>query len=327
MNLKVIEICTGGGGQAIGLEMAGFEMIASVEIEQKYCDTLRLNRPHWNIIQQDVREFDGSNYRGVDLLAGGVPCPPFSIAGKQLGKKDERDLFPEALRLVDEMKPKAVLLENVPGFASEKFSGYRNKLMNKLRKMGYVPDWKILHASNFGVPQLRPRFVLVALREEFANGFFWPEPSTESVTVGNRLFDLMAERGWKGAAAWSSRADMIAPTLVGGSLKHGGPDLGPTRAKQQWEILGVDGKGIADEAPAEDFSVDGIPKLTVRMAARIQGFPDSWKFAGKKTSTYRQIGNAFPPPVAEALGNSIRNALLFSKIKKIPVKAKILSAA
>jgi DNA (cytosine-5)-methyltransferase 1 len=323
MQPTVIEICTGGGGQAIGLEMAGFEMIASVEIEQKYCDTLKLNRPHWNIIQQDVRKFDGTPYKGADLFAGGVPCPPFSIAGKQLGTKDERDLFPEALRLIGEIEPKAVLLENVPGFASVKFTDYRNKLMKKLRHMGYVPDWKILHASNFGAPQLRPRFVLVALREEYADRFFWPEHSSENVTVGNTLYDLMAERGWRGAAEWSSRADMIAPTLVGGSLKHGGPDLGPTRAKRQWEILGVDGKGIADEAPSANFS--GMPRLTVRMAARIQGFPDTWQFSGRKTAAYRQIGNAFPAPVALAVGKSILFALQSRELtmphRKLPAYA------
>ena len=122
----------------------------------------------------------------------------------------------------------------------------------------------------------------------------------QSRTVGDVLYDLMVARGWKGANGWRARANDIAPTIVGGSLKHGGPDLGPTRAKRAWASLGVDGLGIADEPPHPDFV--GMPRLTVRMVARLQGFPDDWQFAGRKTACYRQIGNAFPPPCAQAIG-------------------------
>jgi DNA (cytosine-5)-methyltransferase 1 len=304
----VIEICAGGGGQALGLEKAGFEHAAALEVDAHACATLHLNRPRWNVIKADIRDVDGRPFRGVDLLAGGVPCPPFSIAGKQLGSNDERDLFPEALRLTAEIHPRAVMLENVPGFASEKFKRYRTALIAKFRKLGYSVEWQILNASEFGVAQLRPRFVLVALRPEDAGFFHWPDTLTQTRTVGQVLRDLMAARGWKGATAWSKRAAGIAPTIVGGSKKHGGPDLGPTRAKKQWAALGVDGMGIANEPPDRDWPVDVMPKLTVRMVARIQGFPDDWQFAGKKTAAYRQVGNAFPPPVAEAVSGAILQA-------------------
>ncbi|PYU15556.1 MAG: DNA (cytosine-5-)-methyltransferase, partial [Acidobacteria bacterium] len=105
MGLTVLEICAGAGGQAIGLEAAGFELASAIEIDSHACNTLRQNRPHWRVIENSITEVGGSQFRGVDLLAGGVPCPPFSIAGKQLGHDDERDLFPEALRLIAESRP------------------------------------------------------------------------------------------------------------------------------------------------------------------------------------------------------------------------------
>ena len=308
--LSSLEICAGAGGQALGFELAGFAHEAVVEIEPAACETLRLNRPNWTVLQMDVRELRGHDYRGIDLVAGGVPCPPFSIAGKQLGADDERDLFPTALNIIDAAKPQAVILENVPGLATTRFAPYREAVLRRLSKLGYRAEWQPLNACNFGVPQLRPRFVLVALRGRAADCFAWPRAQHTPPTVGKVLGDLMASRGWRGASTWAARADGIAPTLVGGSKLHGGPDLGPTRAKRAWAALGVDGNGLADLAPDTDFPVDGMPKLTVRMAARIQGFPDSWTIAGRKTAAYRQVGNAFPPPVAQYVGVAVRDALL-----------------
>ncbi len=305
-----LEICAGAGGQALGLEHAGFDHVAAVELESIACATLRANRPDWNVLNQDVRELKTSDYRGIDLFAGGVPCPPFSVASRQLGAGDSRDLFPTALRIVKATGPRAVILENVPGLGSEKFKQYRYAIRTNLEKQGYTVFWQRINASDFGVPQLRPRFVLVALKREYAEFFAWPTGSARRTTVGEALHELMAAAGWKGAAAWAARASAIAPTLVGGSKLHGGPDLGPTRAKVAWRALGVDGMGIADEPPPESYPMQALPRLTVRMAARIQGFPDSWRIEGKKTAAYRQVGNAFPPPVAEALGIAVRNALL-----------------
>ncbi len=314
--LTCVEICAGAGGQAIGLERANFEPQALIEIEKPCCNTLKTNRPHWNVIENDIRKINGSQFYGADLLAGGVPCPPFSKAGKQLGKNDDRDLFPEAIRLVDEIKPKAVMLENVRGFLDAVFEDYRFKLKRQLEKLGYVVDWRLLNASDFGVSQLRPRVVIVAVKKELSGSFFWPETNHQNpLTVGHLLKDKMAVNGWKGVDRWVKQADDIAPTIVGGSKKHGGPDLGPTRAKKAWATLGVDGKGIAYEAPEKDFV--GMPKLTVEMVARIQGFPDSWIFTGKKTPAYRQVGNAFPPPVAHAVAKKIYHTLTQKKIFSI----------
>jgi len=312
--LTVVEICAGAGGQALGLEQAGFAHAAAVELDADACETLRRNRGDaWKIIEDDVANVDGHAFTGIDLVAGGVPCPPFSVAGKQLGRDDERDLFPEALRLVAEIKPRAVLLENVRGLGTGRFSAYRAHILGQLRDLGYQTCWQLINASEHGVPQLRPRFVLVAVADPWAAAFRWPSPRPEPPpTVGQTLADLMGSSGWPGADDWAARADQIAPTIVGGSKKHGGPDLGPTRARAAWRALGVDGLGIAADPPPPEFPAGQPPKLTVRMVARLQGFPDAWEFSGRKTAAYRQVGNAFPPPVARALGVTIAAALAAS---------------
>lgn len=310
--MRSIEFCAGAGGQAIGLEQAGFRHSALVEIEADFCKTLRLNRPQWDVRCEDMNAFDGRPFEGVELMAGGLPCPPFSVAGKQLGELDERNLFPAALRLMDEIKPKAVMIENVRGFLSPVFEEYRLHLKAQFKKLGYAVDWRLLNASDFGVPQLRPRVVIVALKTNLVDAFDWPDVLPHNPpTVGETLRELMAANGWPGAARWAEMANDIAPTIVGGSKKHGGPDLGPTRARKAWAALGVEGRTVAEVAPAADFC--GMPRLTVGMVARLQGFPSDWQFYGRKTTAYRQVGNAFPPPVACAVARNIRVALSVQK--------------
>jgi DNA (cytosine-5)-methyltransferase 1 len=315
---RVVEVCAGAGGQSLGLELAGFEHELCVELDPNACATLRFNRPRWKVAQGDVANpgvWDPAEYAGVELLAGGVPCPPFTVAGKQLGATDERDLFAWAIELCALVRPRALLLENVRGLSLPRFAGYRQHVLDRLAALGYTAEWRLLHASDHGVPQLRPRFVLVAMCPADFAYFTWPEPVRrpgEPATVGAALLDLMAANGWPGAAAWAARANDIAPTIVGGSKKHGGADLGPTRAKRAWRAMGVDALGVADAAPGADDPVTLLPKLTCEMVARLQGWSGPeyrWTFTGRKTSTYRQIGNAFPPPVARALGERIRRAL------------------
>ncbi|MGY1582825.1 DNA cytosine methyltransferase [Streptomyces sp. MN13] len=374
-----IEICAGAGGQAIGLHQAGFGHLALVEIDQYAVKTLELNiedhevwaweREHCDIVAGDVKDFDPYRdvkksagllqERGLDLLAGGVPCPPFSHAGKQLGKDDERDLFPRMLELVAALRPRAVMIENVRGIMDPKFQDYRDWIQAKLeggdyrgddgqlaheRGLGYtVCKWGILEASDFGVPQLRPRAILVAFRDDVIKDlkYEWPTATHEEpVSVADSLDESMheryaryfdgvhAERAHAALERWRTKARErdaelkgkgggIAPTLVGGSKKHGGADLGPSRAKAAWKQLGVSGLGVANDIDTcvqknseerDLFGPDG-PMLTVRQAAIIQGFPTRWDFSGGKTAQYRQVGNAFPPPVAKAVGKSIIDVL------------------
>ncbi|NDZ78545.1 DNA cytosine methyltransferase [Streptomyces sp. SID10853] len=376
-----VEICAGAGGQALGLHNAGFDHLALVEWDRHAVGTLQGNVKSWpgwskakanSLTPGDVKDFLDSpeceeikkSGRRIDLLAGGVPCPPFSLAGKQLGPEDERDLFPDMLKIVEELRPNAIMIENVRGILEppQMFISYRRKIVNKLRSLGYlVPSineewstgrqdqemkkvWRRVEAKDFGVPQLRPRAILVAIHEDVSDGcsFVWPVKTQGSrATVYDKLRPTMLRRcqeywslnkdgkpalpdektgqdvfrAWEADSAGmrSGPTQGVAPTLVGGSRKHGGADLGPSRAKRAWADLGVDGNGVAnDEAycdPGRDlFRPDG-PMLTVEQAAIIQGFPSTWKFEGGKTAQYRQIGNAFPPPVAEAVGRAIAAVL------------------
>jgi DNA (cytosine-5)-methyltransferase 1 len=303
---ECLELCAGGGGQALGLEQAGLSHAALVELDGNCCETLRLNRPHWNVLQEDINEFSGLPYKGIDLLAAGLPCPPFSVAGKQLGEEDERNLFPAALRIISECDPTAVMIENVRGIFDPAFNEFREWVVTSLVEQDYRGGWILCNSADFGVPQTRHRAILIMVK----CGIPYPNLTFRKKrppTVSEALYDLMAENGWTNVEMWRDKADKLAPTLVGGSHKHGGPDLGPTRARRAWLELGVDGRGIANDPPSRTF--DGFPRLTVRMAARLQGFPDDWHFLGKKTAAYRQIGNAFPPPVARAIGSRIAQVL------------------
>ncbi|MFF8290348.1 DNA cytosine methyltransferase [Streptomyces sp. NPDC016309] len=351
--LTSIEICAGAGGQAVGLHNAGFRHLALVEIDAHAAATLELNvleEKRWgktaaeecDVLHMDVKDFDPVEHLtkfnsrmkrpieegDLDLLAGGVPCPPFSVAGKQLGRDDERDLFPTMLELADALKPRAVMIENVAGLVKprDKFFGYREEIKQELRDSGYVIcGWRLLEAADYGVPQLRPRAILVAIKKEHYRGFTWPAPNGRRRSVAEALEETMKRRFVEaGRADWFERwweealKGGVAPTLVGGSKKHGGADLGPTRAKRAWAALGVNGMGVANDEHEVDLARDlgnpgdgKWPMLTVEQAAIIQGFPDSqnWKFSGRKTARYRQVGNAFPPPVAEAVGRAIAEAL------------------
>lgn len=355
--LTSIEICAGAGGQAIGLKQAGFRHLALVEIDKHAHATLKANierEQGWDsceVLPWDVvTEFKANRKmeaigrklkKGeLDLLAGGVPCPPFSKAGQQLGESDERDLFPRMLKLVSELEPKAVMIENVRGIMDAKFENYRDSIVTELEDLGYrYCGWQLLEAHNYGVPQLRPRAVLIAIQEkicvdaELGDGKFpWPISMGDTqTTVFSALQGSMEDRRDVLVKKFSSRRGEIeqaysdwlstaavrggvAPTLVGGSRKHGGADLGPTRAKREWEALGVNALGVADDADNctnldRDFLRIQGPMLTVSQAARIQGFPVTWDFCGGKTARYRQVGNAFPPPVARAIGLVISSVL------------------
>ncbi|WP_336056882.1 DNA cytosine methyltransferase [Nitratireductor sp. CH_MIT9313-5] len=306
----VLEICAGAGGQAIGLEAAGFKHVGLVEIDKDAAATLRHNGKHWPVIEADLRDVDLSQFEGVDLLAGGVPCQPFSQAGKRKGAADERDLFPKAMKLIRELKPKAVMLENVTGALQASNAMHRLRILARMAALGYDAEWRILSGPDFGLPQKRRRAILVGFRRGIMHRFSWPEPLAKNApTVGEALYDLMAANGWAHVDEWKERAKGYAPTIIGGSQKKGGIDLAQPKSRESWRELGVDPGHYAKAAPERDAPRDHMPKLTLEMMARLQGFRDDWQLQGSNLQKFRQIANAFPPAMAQAIGLSILRAL------------------
>lgn len=202
-----------------------------------------------------------------------------------------------------------MLPENVRGLSAARFVGYRAQVLARLADLGHEIWWGLVNARDYEVPQLCPRLVLVGIRQPCAAAFRWPRPQAgRPPNVGEAIGDLMSSRGWPAAAVPAERASTIEGTIVGSS-KPGGPDLGRTGVGAAWRELGVDRLDIADQSPAPGLPADWLPKLTVRMAARLQGFPDSWQIAGRKTVAYRQAGSVFPRSVARTLGTAIASAM------------------
>jgi DNA (cytosine-5)-methyltransferase 1 len=313
--LRFVDVCAGAGGLALGLEGAGFEPVLLLDSKPVACETLRLNRPAWRVLEMDLLDFVPDEHPetyDVDLLSAGLPRVKSSATAARAETEEELRLLEAAVLLTHSVQPRALLIENVPGLVdAPEFESAREFIRKELEHLGYRFGWFVLNAADFGVPQDRKQGVLVALKERYFDAFRPPTPTvTEHVSVGRALRRSMAARGWTGADAWAARALSVAPTLVGGSDNRGGADLGPTGTKKAWARMGVNGGTLADQVPGPEFdgSSDMI-KLTDSQAALLQAFPPEWRFAGKKTARYRQIGHASPPPVGKALGQAITAAL------------------
>ncbi|MEU3820564.1 DNA cytosine methyltransferase [Streptomyces sp. NPDC030392] len=319
--LTSFEVCAGGGGLALGLEEAGFDPVLLVDNRAITCDTLRMNRPHWNVLVEDLLEFDPAEHQevyDVDLLAAGLPRVQATAAiNRERGSDRELELLRATVMLVHGVQPRALLIENVPSLVTkDAYAPVREFIAQELTHLGYRFEWFVVNAADYRVPQDREQGVLVAFKGDAIDGFQVPARVMEApITVGAALAASMASRGWPQVEEWAAQADRVAPTLVGGSWDRGGPDLGPTGTKRAWARMGVDGATVANEVPGPDFRWNpelgraGMMALTVEQAARLQGFPSDWRFAGGKTARYRQVGHASPPPVGRALGSAIREAL------------------
>ncbi|WP_439661412.1 DNA cytosine methyltransferase [Lentzea sp. HUAS TT2] len=316
-----LDVCAGAGGLALGLEQAGFDPVLLIDNRDVACETLRVNRPHWHVLETDLMDFVPEDYPqvyDVDLLSAGLPRVQASAtASRAQGNDAELELLKATIMLVPGVQPRALLVENVPDLAVKPgYQSIRDYVAEELGHLGYRHRWFVLNAADHGVPQSREQGILVAFKGDVLDFFEEPEPSSEQfVTVGEALGASMGVRGWPQVEKWAKQADKLAPTLVGGSWARGGPDLGPTGSKRAWAKMGVDGGTVADDVPGPDFDWSpglgraGMVKLTVEQTAALQGFPPEWQFAGRKTARYRQIGHASPPPVGRALGQAIRTAL------------------
>ncbi|WP_327409720.1 DNA cytosine methyltransferase [Streptomyces sp. NBC_01281] len=311
---RSVEFCAGAGAQALGLERAGFDPVLLLDSKADACFTIDLNRPEWDVICMDVLDFrppTRPEIQGVDLVSGGLPRVKSTATVGRTEDTEERGVLRAVIALIREINPTAVLLENVPDLVeSPAFDTDRLWIEAQLGEAGYRWSWRVLNAADFGVPQNRSSGFLVALKDPYFSQFAWPQRSPVSTpTVGQVLGPSMSAAGWLGAANWVERADRIAPALVGGSERRGGADLGPTGSKKAWASLGVNGNSLGDEPPDSTFPPEEQPKLTVDQAAMIQAIPADWHFFGGKTSRYRQIGHAMPPPLATAVGEAIATAL------------------
>jgi len=288
--LTAVELFAGAGGLALGAGCAGFQHAALFEWDADACATLRRNRPAWTVVEGDVRDVDLHRYEGVDLVAGGPPCQDFSTAGSRALAKGERNMFPEAIRAVKEIRPRAVLLENVTGLvkgaARPYFEGY---VLRRLRELGYDAKWRVLNAADHGTPQLRQRVITVAFRRDVRARVAWPSPSWPRRTVREALAGLPAQP----RPAW---ADAV-PGQKGILQQH-------HLDAPAWTFTTV----VASTLLRED---DGRMRfLALRELARLQTFPDAWAFAGDDYSQLRQIGNAVPVALAHALMGAVTEALI-----------------
>lgn len=311
---RSVEICAGAGAQALGLERAGFDPVLLIDSKADACFTIDLNRPDWEVVCMDVVQFRPDmcpETLGVDLLSGGLPRVASVAAAGRTNDAEERRVLMAAVELACDMRPRALLLENLPDLVENReFAADRSAIESRLRDAGYRPSWRVLNAADFGVPQNRKSGFLVALRDPYFSRFAWPKPDgSPPPTVSQVLGPSMSSHGWPGAERWIENADRVAPPLIGGSDRRGGADLGPTGSKKAWAALGVNGISLGDAPPDAHFSADGLPRITVDQAAMIQMIPEDWKFFGGKTSRYRQIGHAMPPPLATAVGRALAAAL------------------
>lgn len=375
--LRSIELFSGAGGLALGTHAAGFQHEVLVEWNADACATLRANVArravadveHWTVVQGDIREFDFSPYEGTDLVAGGPPCQPFSIGGKHNGSSDDRNMIPEFVRAVREIRPRAFMMENVRGLTRPGFRPYFDYVLLALSRptvarldtetwqehlarleaaspsdLTYDVSYQVLNAADFGVPQKRHRVFIVGFRSDLGVDFAFPTPTHSAGALkdaqesgeywsrhGVRRRDAIADRsismrfplGACSSAPWRTVRDAIAdlpepresresPTVTNHRLQpgarpypgHTGSDLDTPAKTLKAGDHGVPGGENMLRRPD-----DSVRYFTIREAARIQTFPDGWQFEGAWSEAMRQIGNAVPVALAEAVARSVRHAL------------------
>lgn len=322
-----VELFAGAGGLALGLEEAGFEDVGLVEWDKHACDTLRLNRPNWNVIQGDVVEIAENGIRNyidkdveVDLLSGGYPCQAFSYAGKKLGLEDIRGtMFYYYAKILQELKPKVFLAENVRGLVSHDNGKTLQTMIDVFTDMGYNVRYEILKAINYDVAQKRERVIIIGTREDLSEGidFKFPKPFDHIPTLRDALKDVPQSEGAKypdkkkqvldlvpPGGCWIDLPEEIAKDYMGKSYYSGGGKRGMAR-RISWDEPCLTVTCSPAQKQTERCHPDETRPFTTREYARIQSFPDEWMFSGAMSQVYKQIGNAVPVKLGKAVGLSI----------------------
>ena len=324
---KVLELFAGAGGLAVGMEKAGLKCVALNEIDKHACETLRKNRPKWNVLEGDIKDFNFSEYHNqVDVVTGGFPCQAFSYAGKRLGFEDARGtLFYEFARVVKEVNPPICIGENVKGLLSHDNGKTLQGMISILDEIGYnVVPVEVLKAINYKVPQKRERLILVGIRKDIKIKYENPKPykkiynlsdalkkgelfaSNVPVSVGakypeskKQVLDLVPPKGY-----WRDLPLHIQKDFMGASFYLGGGKTGMAR-RIGWDEPCLTLTCSPAQKQTERCHPDETRPFTVREYARIQTFPDDWQFSGPMAQQYKQIGNAVPVNLGREVGYSI----------------------
>lgn len=333
---KVLELFAGAGGLALGLEQAGLKSIGNIEFDKHACNTLRKNKPQWNVIEEDIEKVTETgieNYIGditvgeLDLLSGGYPCQAFSYAGNKGGLQDARGtLFYHFGKILEQLKPKMFLAENVRGLVNHDKGKTLKTMLDAFSSIGYKVKWKVLRALDYDVAQKRERIVIVGVRKDLINtypnlDYKFPKPYGYELTLNDILKDVPESEGAKYPKSkkkvldlvppggyWRDLPDEIAKDYMGKSYYSGGGRTGMAR-RLSWDEPSLTLTTSPAQKQTERCHPDETRPFTVREYARIQSFPDNWEFACSTNNAYKQIGNAVPVNMAKAIGLSIVNTL------------------
>lgn len=324
---KVLELFAGAGGLAVGMEKAGLKCVALNEIDKHACETLRTNRPNWNVYEGDIKNFSFFSYHNqVDVVTGGFPCQAFSYAGKRLGFEDARGtLFYEFARVVKEVNPPICIGENVKGLLSHDNGKTLQGMISILDEIGYnVVPVEVLKAINYKVPQKRERLILVGTRKDIDVKYEYPKPYKKIYNLKDALkkgdlfdTDVPKSNGVKYPESKKNVLDLVPPKgywrdlpleiqkdFMGASFYLGGGKTGMAR-RIGWDEPCLTLTCSPAQKQTERCHPDETRPFTVREYARIQTFPDNWHFSGPISQQYKQIGNAVPVNLGREIGYSI----------------------
>ncbi|GIO21133.1 cytosine-specific methyltransferase [Oceanobacillus oncorhynchi subsp. incaldanensis] len=331
----VLELFAGAGGLGLGLEYAGFDTIGNIEIDKHACQTLRRNRPNWNVIEEDIEKVTErglENYIDIppvgelDLLSGGYPCQSFSYAGKKGGLQDARGtMFFHYAKILEKLKPKMFLAENVKGLVNHDGGNTLKTMLDVFSDIGYQVKWKVLRALDYDVAQKRERIVIIGIRDDLVHKenleYLFPKPYGYELTLKDILKDVPESEGVKypeskrkvlelvpAGGYWRDLPEDIAKDYMGKSYFSGGGRTGMAR-RLSWDEPSLTLTCSPAQKQTERCHPDDTRPFTVREYARIQSFPDNWKFECSTGNAYKQIGNAVPVNMAKAIGLSIVKVL------------------